>query len=80
MLPPKPRLLTVMEIVDQPLSRRGNRTVFLNRTGDGAVGIQQHAAVLDHPWNEWPALVRVFGDGLCGGKTLGVLLNALHAE
>src|SRR6266550_3410427 len=73
-------LIDDMEVIDQPLSRRRNLMLFLNRAGDRPIGIQQHSAVVHDPRNKRAAPARFFRDGLCCRKALGVLLEPFQTE
>ncbi|HEV8242886.1 MAG TPA: hypothetical protein VGQ07_02750 [Nitrospirales bacterium] len=69
-----------VEVIDQPLGCGGNLMLFLNRPGNGPVGLQQHAPVLQDTRSEQPALPRFGENDLRSGKTFSVLLEALDAE
>ena len=73
-------LIDDMEVVDQPFSRGRNRLFLLNRPSYDAVGIEEHAAVLEDTRNERAALACDGCDDLCCRKALGMLLESLEAE
>ena len=53
---------------------------LLNRPGNGPVGLQKDAAILQDARKERPARPRFAGDNLRSRKTFSVLLEALDAE
>jgi len=69
-----------VEIVDQPLGRRGDRALLADRSRDGAVGSEESAAVVDEPRQQAPPAARVVRYALRGREALGVLLESLDAE
>ncbi len=73
-------LLDDVEVVDEPLRGRRDRSLVLDRLGQLAVGLQEQAPVLGHPPGDRTSRSRTTGDGLGGGEGFAVLLEALDAE
>ena len=69
-----------VEIVDQPLGRRGDRALLADRFREGAVGSEESTAVVDEPRQQAPPAARVVRYALRGREALGVLLESLNAE
>ncbi len=69
-----------VEVVDQPLRRRGDRALLADGFRDGAVGSKENAAVVDEPRQQAPPAARVVRYALRGREALGVLLESLNAE
>jgi hypothetical protein len=67
-------------IVDQPLCRRRNRALLMDRPGDGTVGCEQDPSIFEYPGQQRTAFPWRRRDTLGGGKTLAVLLKTLGAE
>ncbi len=72
-------LLDEVEVVDQPLRRRCHRALRPQRFGDGAVGGQQHPAVLPHPGPQPAVPGPPAAHPLRAGERRRVLLEALDA-
>ncbi len=73
-------LLDDVEVVDQPLRRRGDGPFVLDRLGEGAVGREQDPAVVRDPTPDRVPGPRPMRDRLGGGERRPVLLEAFHAE
>ena len=73
-------LVDDVEVVDQPLGSRRDRTFFLDGPGQNAVRLQQDAAVIGDSGPDRMSPPGRVGHGLSGRKSLSVLLQPLHAE
>jgi hypothetical protein len=69
-----------VEVVDQPLRRRRDRAFVLDRLRQGAVGLQQDAAVVGDALPDRAPDARLRGDLLGGCQRLAVLFETLDAE
>ena len=69
-----------VEVIDQPLGCGGNLMLLMNRPGNGPVGFQQHAPVLQDTRSEQPTRPRFGEHDLRSRKAFSVLLEALDAE
>jgi hypothetical protein len=67
-------------VVDQPLGRRRDCALVLDRAGKDAVRLEQDAAVLGDAGLDRGSPAGRVGDPLRGGKRLGVLFEPLDAE
>ena len=67
-------------VVDEPLGRRRDRALVLDRAGEDAVRLEQDAAVLGDAGLDRGSPAGRVGDPLRGGKRLGVLFEPLDAE
>ncbi len=67
-------------VVDQPLRGRRDRVPLGDRPRDGAMGLEQRAAVVVQARGQLPHGDRPGRHALCGGQALGVLLESLGAE
>ena len=73
-------LVDDVEVVDEPLGRRRDRTVLLDRPGEDAVRLEEHAAVLGDAGLDGASAARRRGDRLDGSENLGVLFQPLDAQ
>src|SRR5205807_2468287 len=69
-----------VKVIYQPLRRRRYSALFADRLRDGAIGLQQHPAIVPQPCIQARAGLRFVRDTLGSSQTLGVLLEALHAK
>src|SRR5271166_1285233 len=46
-------------VVDQPFSRWRNGAVFIDRSGDRPIGVEQHGTIVGEPARQWTALGRL---------------------
>ena len=73
-------LVNDVEVVEEPLGRRGDRLLVLDRPGQDAVCLKQDAAVLGDARSDRVSPPGGVGHRLGGGEGLRVLLEPLHAE
>ena len=73
-------LLDDVKVVDQPLGRRGDGAFLADGLADGAIGGEQHPAVVPQPCRQRTAGSRPRRDALGRREALGMLLEALDAE
>jgi hypothetical protein len=69
-----------VKVVHQPFRRRCDRSLFTDRTRDGAVGGEKDATVAPQPPRQSAAPAALDRVSLCFSETLGVLFEALEAE
>ena len=69
-----------IEVIDQPLGRRGDSAFFADRRGGGSIRFEQHPAVVPQPVRQPSASATPGRDLLSPREALGVLLEALDAE
>ena len=73
-------LVDDVEVVEEPLGRRRDGLLVLDRPGQDAVRVEQDAAVLGDARSYGVSPTGRVGHRLGGGEGLRVLLEPLHAE
>ena len=73
-------IINYVKVVEEPFSRRGDRTLLADRFGDGVVRGQEDPAVFMNARCEPASPARVLHDLLFGREAFPVLLQALCAE
>src|SRR5574340_197227 len=69
-----------VKIVDQPLGCRGDGAFLADGRANGAIGGEQHPAIVPQPGCQWPAEAGPRGDALCSRQARGMLNAAFDAE
>src|SRR5271166_2512783 len=67
-------------VVDQPFSRWRNGAVFIDRSGDRPIGVEQHGTIVGEPARQWTALGRLRRYRLGGREASRMLFQAFDTE
>jgi hypothetical protein len=68
------------EVVDEPLGRRRDRSLLLDRPGEGPIRLAEDASVLGHPRRDRPPVGRIRRGRLRPGEAAGMVLEPFDAE